>query len=172
MIVAIVYDVGDPLEVTLSSVQPQLSTKDEIVVIDRSPDRSGLQIAKKYGSNRCLIYVEVGNLSNEECARLFEEYVIDKKQDGRLTLKNVLLSQTFIPNLKKAMSLSGASVLFPQVLASNERLDPNFDYYQTPTKPEHMSNTYTRSPGLSRCFFIRNFGEGSAMFNNEKVALL
>ena len=47
MLIAIIHSKDDPLAVTLTALQPQLSIDDDIYIVDTTDNRQGLEIAKK-----------------------------------------------------------------------------------------------------------------------------
>lgn len=54
------YSNKDGLAVTLTQLQSQIIPPEQIIVIDTSPDKSGLPIAERYNANTCEIIVDVG----------------------------------------------------------------------------------------------------------------
>lgn len=111
--------------VLLTLLQPQLSSKDDIYILDTTPERSGLDIAKLYGSTRSYIFVEVA----EELSLIPGiEYMIQNRHGGMLVIKpNTVISKTFISNLKRASKESYDVFCFHTT--ENTYLDPNFKWY-------------------------------------------
>lgn len=168
MLIAIIHNQGDPLAATLTSIQPQLAETDDIYVIDRTPDREGWNLVKKYGTSRSTIYTEVGSFDRAKCEEIFKERAIQNKHIGILFLENVLVATTFIANLKKAISMSEYSILSPEILFNRDILNPNFSWYNPPTRFVSMCNDYTE-----RIYWLSmDIGSGVGLFDNEKVVLL
>lgn len=103
MTIFIYHRGSENLKVLLTQLQSQLSQSDDIYIYDPTPKRSGLTIARLYGSSKCYIFVEVGNLSYIEALQTGWQSCRENSQDGLLVIdENCVISNTLIPNIKKA----------------------------------------------------------------------
>ena len=130
----------------LVNLQPQLDENDHIYVVDTSPDKSGLEIVKMYGSNRAVVMCETSNPCGIYKAWNFGiQSMMENKQEGILILNDdVLLSTTFIANLKKAHKLSRHLALVPATPSRNwvsQKLDPNFKWYSKAIQKADIATT-------------------------------
>jgi hypothetical protein len=121
----------------IMSLQPQLHPDDDIYVVDNTPDRSSLPIAKQYGSNRCYIFVEV---TTEKDKRFMIQKGLqsmkENKHGGALIIEpGCVISTTFIANLKRAARQDlTADFLSPFVSEPVDGvMDPNFKFFCPPT---------------------------------------
>lgn len=168
MLIAIRYTKGDNLVLTLALIQPQISEKDDIYIIDTTPEKEGFNIAKKYGTSRSFILTEIGNYDSNKSIEIFEEYAKENKHRSILYIRNVLISTTFISNLKKAISISKYKILSPEVLPNRELLNPNFKWYYPPTNKVIKCNFYT-----PQCFCVNTSKnrKNVGIFDNEKIVV-
>lgn len=116
----------------LVSLQPQLHPDDDIYIIDSTKDRSGVRIAKLYGSTRCFIFVEVSPKEEAAAVQLGLQSMKENKQEGALVIyPNLVIPTTFIANLKKAMREMHDILIFNEA-KSDDFLDPNFKWFTPP----------------------------------------
>jgi len=168
MLIAIIHSKDDPLAVTLTALQPQLSIDDDIYIVDTTDNRQGLEIAKKYCSSKITTYVElVADKDTEKIVRIFGDKARENGHKSILFLGNVLFSSTFISNLKKGLEIKNVSILTPEILPSFDKLNPNFTWHNPPTKEVVPCNDYT-----SRCYLMTFKGSGAGKIPNEKIVLL
>lgn len=131
MITAIIPYHGIPhnLSSLLVNLQPQLHPSDDIYIIDSSPDKSGVEIARIYGTTRCYVFVEVSDREGLQAVKYGYESMRDNNQSGALVIpSNALISATFIQNLKKAITESYDVFYFKEVPIQGF-VDPNFLWY-------------------------------------------
>lgn len=168
MLVAIIHSKNDPLAVTLTALQPQLSIDDDIYIVDTTPERQGLEIAKKYCSSKVTTYVEPFiDKDTEKIVRIFGDKARENKHKSILFLQNVLFSATFVSNMKKGLEIKNMAIITPEILQSQEKLNPNFTWHNPPTKEIIPCNDYT-----SRCYLMTFNGSGAGKIPNEKIVLL
>jgi hypothetical protein len=167
MLIAIRHKKGDPLAVTLVNIQPQLAETDDIYVMDTSFDREGWEIVKKFGSSRSLIFTEFGNYDFDTCMKFWKQRAIKNGHNGILFLDNVLLSTTFVSNLKRVIGSHG--VIIPEVLESKDTLNPNFSWYGSPSEIRPFKYQGIQD---NRCRYFHLTGFREVVSFTEKVALL
>lgn len=133
------------LAALLVNLQPQLTADDIVYIVDNSTDKDGLKLAEMYGGSRSLILVEVGNFNIYQSWNIGIQSMIENKQEGILILNDdVLLSYTCISNLKKAHKLTHHLCLVtktPTRFWSSNKLDPNFNWFNSPTKLNNIIDT-------------------------------
>lgn len=154
--------------VLLSVLQPQLSSDDDIYIIDSSPNKEALKLATIYGTTRSYIFVEPTLL--EKSLEYGLQSMAENKQDALIFLnENCFISSTFIANMKKAVGC-GYEIISP-VVKQNEyyKMDNNFKFFN-PTIP-----TISQSENFdSNCFMIVNSEDNDkyALLENEFVSIL
>lgn len=178
MTILIHYTGSRNLSVLLSLIQPQLSSKDDIYLVDTTPDRSGVKIAALYGSTRCYIFVEVGKYTYEQAIGFGAQSAVENKQDGMLVInENAFISQTFIANLKKAVQLGSIfTMISPAVIRLPYlKMDPNFKLFNPPTTRVEIDY----APSIFCCYLNSdtihnkpNIIPKIGLFTNETVLIL
>ncbi len=170
MTVLIHYTGSPNFPVLLTQIQPQLSEDDDIYVVDTTPNREGLRLAKLYGSTRCYIFVEVGKYSWAEAYMFAYRNMQENKQGGILSLhENLIISSTFISNIKKASGL-GYDVVIPRILKTPyPQLPSSFTWYNPPVKK--VVKSFIKS---TDCFYARadKDNEEIGYFKEETVVLI
>ena len=118
--------------VLLSQIQPQLSSLDDIYIIDSSPTRDALKIATMYGTTRSYIFVEPSKIENSLEYGL--QSMAENKQEATIFLNdNCFVSSTFIANMKKAIG-SGYEIISPRVKENlGYKMDNDFQFYNKTT---------------------------------------
>lgn len=150
----------------LVNLQPQLHPSDDIYIIDSSPDRSGVEIARIYGTTRCYVFVEVSDRKGLEAVTYGYESMRDNNQSGSLVIPpNVLISATFIQNLKKAITESYDVFYFNEV-AIQGFVDPNFLWYTKlpviePCKEKNTDFFYVKR---SAVLYYKDFPKASLLY--------
>jgi hypothetical protein len=133
------------LSALLVNIQTQLTGDDLIYIVDTSPDRSGLKIAKMYGGNKTITFVEVGTYTIYEAWNFGIDSMLENNQEGILILNDdVLLANTCINNLKRAHHLTDDLALVTATPSRgwiSDTLDPNFNWYNTVTQPKDIIKT-------------------------------
>jgi thymidine kinase len=122
------------LAVLITRLQTELSTSDDIYVVDTSKDRSGLEIARLYGTSRNHIFIEVGDYTFPEAVKFATQSMNENKQGKLLILdENAFISQTLIQNVKRAQNYN----LIPITKRlPYDRMDPNFKLFNASFKDE------------------------------------
>lgn len=148
--VIIPYTNNEPgLAQLLVSIQPQLHPEDDIYILDMSKDRSGVKMAKTYGSSRCYIFVETFNKDTitEDAIAFGFQSMKENKQEGALIIEpNIIIPVTFIANLKKAIKLGHDVLFFKQsITPKDERMDANFKWFTPPPHLSPLRNIYLRN---------------------------
>jgi hypothetical protein len=186
MITAVIPYTGnrEGLTALLVGLQPQLTTNDDIYIIDSSADRSGLKIAALYATTRSFVFVEVAkpglDLDTAENAGI--QSMAENKQEGVLILsENTVISQTFIANLKKATTRGIFDVLIPKIIQTPYfKMDSNFQWFNPPTTEVKDMDPKEMVGG---CYYINKNGlaimDGTVKspisigrFENETVIIL
>lgn len=129
------------LATLLVQLQPQLHTDDDIYIVDSTPERSGVEIARLYGSTRCYIFVEVGKYDSYQAIGFGMQNCKENGQKGFLVMSSrLVISQTFIANLKKAIK-KGFKVISPTVIETPyHQMPQNFQWYNpSTTEVTHVS---------------------------------
>jgi hypothetical protein len=118
--------------ILLVQLQPQLKEEDDIYIVDATPNREGLRLAKLYGSTRCYIFVEVGDYDWKTAYNFAEQNMFNNKQEGILHLReNLIISSTFISNMKKAAQ-SEYGIIYPVLIGvPYERFPSDFKWYNS-----------------------------------------
>lgn len=169
MITCLIYFKGNTtnLAVLLTALQPQLSTDDDIYIIDASGKGIAPKIATMYGTTRNYIFVETTSHPN------FLEYgiqsMVDNKQEALLYLdENCFISSTFIANMKKTIK-SEYEIISPQVFENPYyKMDSNFTFYNPPNLVLKECSEFNH-----KCFLLTRDGtKDYATLENEKVVIL
>lgn len=171
------------LTALLVGLQPQLTPEDDIYIIDSSKDRSGLKIAALYATTRSYVFVEIAKqeTDQEKAEMAGFQSMRENNQEGALVIgENVVVSHTFISNLKKAIKLSNNvyDVLVPQAIVSPyEKMDSNFSWFNPVTTEIGPLEDFS---GINNIFYVTKdgvdkfYGNGNTFtmiggFANEKV---
>lgn len=159
------------LSALLVSLQPQLHPDDDIYIIDKTPERSGLKIASLYGTTRCIIFVDTNNsFDREQAENAGFENCVQNKQEGALVLSpNLMISQTFVSNLKKAIRMKGElhHIIIPKLVSlPYPKMSSEFIWFALPTQE---LKTVGLSPEMDNCFYIDEFGISDKLFYAGKM---
>ena len=162
--VAIVYRGNhSALSQLLVGLQPQLHPNDDIYIFDLSRDRSAIRVAKRYGSTRCYLFVELMSTQS----KIFDfaiQSMSDNKQDGVLFLPSTsVISNTFVANLKKASK--DYDVLFFNS-SFVEDMDPNFKWFTPPPTVSKLENAITPTH-LSTAVYFSSAGRKKNLFETN-----
>lgn len=154
--------------VLLSQIQPQLTTGDDIYIIDSSPTRDALKIATMYGTTRSYIFVEPTQIENSLEFGL--QSMAENKQEATIFLNdNCFVSSTFIANMKKAIG-SGYEIVSPRVKENlGYKMDNDFQFYHKTTPVLTSQDDFN-----CNCHMIVNSEDNDkyAQLDNEFVILL
>lgn len=168
----------------LVSLQPQLQSEDDIYILDMSKDKSGLRIAKLYGSTRCYILVEPTKEPEEKALEYGFEYMKKNKHQGVLVISDrCVISNTLIANLKRATKGSSPyhaewSKLYidnSEVLRGVDALDPNFKWFNSPEAKVMDDDEYVIDERYNPCFYVDarlSSFNGVGLLTNEVVCVL
>jgi len=169
MVTCLIYFRDNPLNlaVLLNSLQRQLSTDDDIYIIDASEKKIAPKIATLYGTTRNYIFVETTKHPNYLKYGL--QSMADNNQQALLYLdEDCFVSSTFIANMKKAIP-SEYEIISP-VVSENPfyKMNNNFKLYNS------TENLLEESPDFNhKCFLITRDGEKDyATLKNEQVIVL
>lgn len=131
------------LSALLVNLQPQLSSEDIIYVVDTSPEKSGLKIAKMFSSSRCITLVDWQPRTIYQAWNAGIRSAYENNQEGVLFLNDdVLLSMTFIKNLKNALKTKADAYVpnTPEDYYKSDRLNPNFKWFSPMNTEVKMCN--------------------------------
>lgn len=170
MTVFIHYQGSPNFPVLLVQLQPQLSEDDDIYIVDSSPNREGLRLAKLYGSTRCYIFVEVGKYDWKDAWEFALQNMKENKQEGLLHLsEDLVISSTFISNMKKAAK-SEFKIIYPIIWGiPYSKFPPDFRWYNSP-KP--VVNAKLNGISIT-CFYQKaESGEKIGLLDSETVVLI
>lgn len=145
------------LAVTLMTLQSQLVPPCMIIVIDTSPEKSGIKVANQYNTNRCLVVVECAQVSIYEAWNRGIDLATKSFSDCDIAFLNddLLLPMNFIDIL--AMSRAGirAYCFVPITPPSDHYMnfvDVPFEHYsQVPERKDQFSEVKWM-PGF--CFML------------------
>lgn len=162
---------GSPnLPVLLTQLQPQLSENDDIYIVDSTPTRNALKIAKLYGSTRCYTFVEVGDYTQDQAVEFARQSAIENKQSGLLVInENAIISSTFIGNLKRTFDLN-FSTIQPQILKTiYPQMPAEFKWYNPPTQSVMVTQVQSKV-----CFYekLKNPGIDKFVLSCETIVVL
>ena len=154
--------------VLLTTLQSQLSSEDDIYIIDTSKNKEALKLATIYGTTRSYIFVEPTTLDKALGVGL--ESMSDNKQEALIFLgENCFVATTFISNMKRAIN-SGYEIISP-VVKQNQyySMDNNFKFYNasgTRLKSQENFN--------SNCYMVVSKEDNGkyALLENEYVVIL
>ena len=158
------------LATLLVQLQPQLSKYDDIYIVDSTKDKSGLAIARLYGTTRGFVMVEVGKYTSIEARDLVFEFLVENEHIGMLIISDrCVISSTFISNLKKAAILGYSSVVPKIVELPADRMDSNFKWFNPVVKSLTKAKNVT-----DFCYYITyNYTHlETAEFSEETVVVL
>lgn len=154
--------------VLLSQIQPQLSSLDDIYIIDSSPSRDALKVATMYGTTRSYIFVEPSKLENSLEFGL--QSMAENKQEATIFLNdNCFISSTFITNMKKSIG-SGYEIVSPKVKENlGYKMDNDFNFFHKTTPVLVPQDDFN-----CNCYMIVNSEDNGkyAQLDNEFVILL
>jgi hypothetical protein len=153
------------LSALLVNLQPQLKESDDIYILS-----DGLGVAKRHGSTRSTILVEMGKFDNSQALEIGMEYAKDNDHEGVLFLQsNLVLPHTFVFNLRKASKLP-YKILSPILLSDpTHRIHPDFSWFNygkldvVPTEESTYVCRYIDAYPKEKMF---------GLIKNEKVAVL
>lgn len=160
----------------LLQLQPQLKSDDDIYVFDSSEDHDGVDLAKLYGSTRCVIFVEY-DWEDSDITALQAADESAKKNGQRYLLvltEDCVISATFISNLKRCFKFK-YNMYYPINLRPAYRQFPTeFNWYNPPTKKltpnfEHFLDCYCVDRDID---LDSEVPFSSACFENETVVIL
>lgn len=145
---------ADGLAVTLAILQAQIIPPKAIVVLDTSPGRSGLQIARRYATHQTPLVVEVApHLGIYEAWNRGLD--LAGEEDVAILNDDLLLPLNFIDVLSVARAAFPALAYAPVTPPKDhyrEEVDVAFPWWsEVPEKPEHVSPT-DWLPGF--CFLL------------------
>lgn len=153
------------LATLLVSLQSQLAPEDDIYIADVSSDRSGLRIANLYGSTKCYIFVEVGQYTKEESIKFATQSMLENKQGGLLVInENVVISTTFISNLKRASKLTLNTIVPDAIITPWPKLPTEFKWHNSSTVLLKDTTVF-----LDSCYFKRSSNKLSLLVNEKVV---
>jgi len=130
------------LAITLTTLQAQLVPPQSIIVIDTSPNKSGLEIASRYATHEIPVIIEVATK-----AGIYEAWnkglSLAGDQDVVIINDDLLLPINFIDILSYSRALVPALAYAP-LTPPREHYRPDVDvefswWNEVPTKPEHFS---------------------------------
>lgn len=154
--------------ILLSTLQSQLSPEDDIYIVDSSPDRQALTLAKVYGTTRCYIFVEPASI--EHSLEYGLQSMAENDQQALIFLdENCFISLTFIMNMKQAIN-SNYEIVSPVVKQNEyEKMDNDFKFF----KSRQMSLTDAEDFN-SKCFMINKDKDTGiyGLLKNEFVSVL
>lgn len=167
----------------LVALQPQLQADDDIYILDMTKERSGLRIAKLYGSTRCYILVEPTDKPEGEAIGYGFEYMRKNKHQGVLIISDrCVIPNTLIANLKRATKGNQWTKLYIdnyEVLRGEDTMNPNFQWFNSPEAMVEDDvdriNEINKFGGLNHCVYINATPSnlnGTGILVNEKVCLL
>lgn len=134
------YSNRNGLAFLMANLQPQMTEDDILYIVDDSPDKSGLEIAKTFASSRTNVLCEVaGGKGIYRGWNMILETMIEHKKDGAFIINDdVALATTCIGNIKRAHRLTGGvyDCLVPKTPSrewNSKVLDPNFSWWSSIT---------------------------------------
>ncbi|MBV6446342.1 MAG: hypothetical protein IFNCLDLE_02635 [Ignavibacteriaceae bacterium] len=133
----------------MANLQPQMDENDILYIVDDSPDKSGLEIAKMFASSRTLVLCDPtgGGKGIYNGWNYILQAMIDHKKDGAFIINDdVVLSMTCLSNLKRAHKITGDvyDCLVPKTPTrewNSKVLDPNFSWYSKVTTINDIKDT-------------------------------
>lgn len=158
------------LTALLIALQPQLAPSDDIYIADCSGDRSGLKIARLYGSSRSYLLVEVDLSTRDQALASALEHMRKQHQEGILVIsENVVISQTLIASIRKASKLTSAARLIPNaIITPYPKMPTDFRWFNS-----HAVVVKDTNIVFDDCYYFKpgEFGK-TAMIANEVVVVL
>ena len=149
----------------MTLLQIQLDQNSDIYIVDTTADRSGLALARLYGSTRQFIFVETGNHTRDQAIAFATQSQRENKQKGLLVIDDdCLISQTFITSVKR---VKGYAIISPVVI--------NTPYPQLPTDFKWFNSELEvqDAPGFStKCYFVADKGIKVGKLVNETVIIM
>lgn len=166
------YSNRNGLAFLMANLQPQMTEDDILYIVDDSPDKSGLEIAKTFASSRTNVLCEVaGGKGIYRGWNMILQAMIDHKKDGAFIINDdVVLSTTCIGNIKRAHRLTGGAhdCLVPKTPSrewNSKVLDPNFSWWSSITTIDDLKDV-RRMAGFA--FYLKREAiERVGMFNTD-----
>jgi len=127
----------------LGTLQPQMDENDILYIVDDSPDKSGIEIAKMYAGSRTVVLCETtGGKGIYNGWNAILESMLEHKKDGAFILNDdVVLSQTCIANIKRADKMTDDVALITKTPTrewNSKQFDPNFTWFNPAVKKDDI----------------------------------